>query len=290
MGKIEEMKILITGAKGMLGSDLSNVLSPDYEVEGIDIEEADITDKDKIIKLILQPKPDMVMHTAAYTDVDGCEINQKLAFLVNGKGTENVALAAKKLKIPLLYISTDYVFNGEKKSPYIESDTPDPINVYGKSKLRGEEYVQNLVSNYFIIRIAGLFGKNGKNFVKTILKKAKEENSLKVVADQIHSPTYTIDLAQEIKRLIKTENYGIYHITNNGKCSWFQFAQEILKSHPHLPPTTTNLVPITSKELNRPAKRPQYSVLSNKHLKDTIGDNMPSWQNALEEYFNPLKL
>lgn len=264
----------------MLGTDLMKILSSDYQLIGID-KEIDITDRDKIIKTILQIKPNFIIHTAAYTEVDDCEKNQDLAFLVNGKGTENVALAAKKLKIPLIYISTDYVFDGKKKSPYIESDTPGPINIYGKSKLKGEEYVQSLVSDYFIIRIAGLFGKNGKNFVKTILKKAKEENTLKVVSDQVHSPTYTIDLAKEIKRLIKTENYGIYHITNNGECSWFQFAQETLKL---VKVKNVKLIPITAKELNRPAKRPKFSVLANCHLSETIGDNMPSWQNALERY------
>jgi len=275
------MKVLITGSKGMLGSDLVKVLSPDYEVKGIDIEDADITDKDKIIKLILQIKPGLIIHAAAYTDVDGCERERNLVFSVNAQGTENICLAAKKLNIPLLYLSTDYLFNGEKGTPYIESDIPHPLNVYGKSKLAGENYVKEILSNFFIIRTAGLFGKNGKNFVNRILKKAKEENVLKVVADQVHSPTYTVDLAEEIKRLIKRGNCGIYHITNNGECSWFQFAQEILRLSKV---KDVKLISITSDELDLPAKRPKYSVLANRHLSETIGDDMPSWQNALERY------
>ncbi len=264
----------------MLGSDLIKILSSDYEVIGID-KETDITEKNKIIKTIMQIKPDLIIHTAAYTDVDGCEVKQDLAFLINGRGTKNVALVSKKLKIPLLYISTDYIFDGKKKSPYIESDTPNPVNIYGKSKLKGEEYIQNLVPNYFIIRTAGLFGKNGKNFVNRILRKAREENVLKVVTDQIQSPTYTIDLAKEIKRVIKTRNCGVYHITNNGECSWYQFAREIL----HLSQIEDiKLTPITSDELNLPAKRPKYSVLANHHLSETIGDDMASWQDALEQY------
>ena len=276
------MKVLITGSEGMLGSDLMKVLSLKYEVVGIDLKDVDITKKDEIIKVISDIHPDLVIHTAAYTDVDGCEREKGLAFLINAQGTENICLASRKLNIPLLYISTDYVFNGEKRSPYIESDIPDPLNIYGKSKLRGEEYVQSLVSDYFIIRTAGLFGKNGKNFVNTVLRKAREENVLKVVADQVHSPTYTVDLSKEIKRLIKTENYGIYHITNNGECFWYEFAQEIL----HLSQIKdVKLIPISSDELNRSAKRPKYSVLSNHHLSETIGDNMPSWQNALKRYW-----
>ena len=303
VGKIKEMKVLITGSKGMLGSDLIKVLSAhsaqtcrgrihptsslDCEVIGIDLKDVDITKKDEIIKVISDIHPDLVIHTAAYTDVDGCERKKDLAFLINAHGTENICPAVKKLKVPLLYISTDHVFNGEKRSPYIESDIPEPLNIYGKSKLKGEEYVQSLVSDYFIIRTAGLFGKNRKNFVDTVLRKAREENVLKVVADQIHSPTYTMDLSKEIKRLIKTENYGIYHITNNGECSWYEFAQEILRLSRI---KGVKLIPISSDELDLPAKRPKYSVLTNHHLSETIGDNMPSWQNALKKLGSGLNI
>lgn len=275
------MKILVTGCKGMLGRELVSVFSEDYTVRGIDVDEADITDREKIIATIETIAPDLIIHTAAYTDVDGCEKNVGIAYRVNGVGTQNVAIACRQIDATLVYISTDFVFDGTKREPYLESDQSNPLNVYGKSKLRGERYVQTLLNKYFIVRTSWLFGGNGRNFVETILRLAKEKDKLNIVDDQVGSPTYTKDLAYEIKRLIKANSYGIYHISNNGSCSWYEFAKEIFK--------VTNLnhikvIPVKSAELNRPAPRPSYSVLKNYRLELTIGDEMRRWQGALNDY------
>ena len=229
------MRVLITGACGMLGRDLVETLSKEHELFGIDVKDsgswilnlgsmefskADIINKEEIIKVICDARPEVVIHTAAYTDVDGCEKNEDLAHRVNGTGTQNVALACQKCKAVIAYISTDFVFDGEKKEPYIESDRPNPLSVYGKSKLEGEKHISSLLDRYFIIRTSWLFGKHGRNFVNTILKLAQEKKELRVVNDQIGSPTYTKDLAYAIKRLITDHrspitDFGIYHISNS---------------------------------------------------------------------------
>ena len=307
------MRILITGACGMLGRDLVEVLSKKHEVVGLDIRKpsfglqvtgfikADITDKNRIIETICSSKPDIVIHTAAYTDVDGCEKNEDLACRVNDIGTQNVALAAKACKAIIAYVSTDFVFNGEKQNPYLENDKTGPLNFYGRSKLAGERHVSLLLDRYFIIRSSWLFGKYGKNFVNTILKLAENKKVLKVVNDQIGSPTYTKDLAQAIKRLINlthhssliTHNiFGIYHISNSGSCSWYEFAQEIIhKSHiPGLSPRSgagthhTSLKPISSEDLNRPATIPKFSVLNNSRYIKVTAAPLRSWSAALEDY------
>jgi len=275
------MKILITGVKGMLGSDLMKVLSRNYQAVGIDIEDGDITKKDEIIKVISDANPSIVVHTAAYTDVDGCEGDPDLAYKVNVIGTQNICLACQKVGAALMYLSTDFVFDGNKKTPYIEFDQPNPINIYGKSKLAGEQYVQSLLHKFFIVRTAWLFGKKGKNFVKTILKLAKRKKELKIVNDQIGSPTYTLDLIQQLIPLLNTDSYGIYHIANKGRCSWYEFAQEILKCGKI---KGVEIQPIFSYQLNRPAKRPAFSVLRNYCLELTVGDTMRSWEGALKRY------
>ncbi|MDI6704369.1 MAG: dTDP-4-dehydrorhamnose reductase [bacterium] len=275
------MRILITGVKGMLGQDLKRGLSS-HELFGVDISDFDITDRYLTQKRIGEIKPEMVIHTAAYTDVDGCEKDPDLAYRVNAVGTQNVVLACKEYHVIMVYISTDFVFSGDKKEPYIEFDHPNPINVYGQSKLAGEWFVQNLLDRFFIIRTSWLFGKNGRNFVDTILKLAAEKDFLEVVNDQVGSPTYTVHLAQEINRLIKTSSFGIYHISNRGYCSWFEFAKRVLK----ISGKETRVLPIKSQELNLPAKRPPYSVLRNYCLELTIGDEMKEWDVALEEYLS----
>lgn len=287
-------KIVITGAKGMLGTELCRVLSANNEILGIgctpavlspssiQVLAADITQPDVITQAICDFHPDIVIHAAAYTDVDGCELNPDKAYLVNGIGTKNVAIACKKCGAKLVYISTDYVFDGEKTSPYNEDDVPNPINVYGQSKLEGEKYVVSLLDRWFIVRTAWLFGKHGKNFVTTISQLAQREDELKVVNDQVGCPTYCVDLAKEISRLIATEEYGIYHITNKGYCSRYEFACDIVKLAGYF----VKVIPITSRDLGRPASRPHNSVLAHHRLQHTIGDNIPAWQDALKRYIN----
>lgn len=290
--------VIVTGISGMLGVELYKALKDEYKVIGLDVRDfplyhdfplykIDITEwrqfsglgsqllvKNKIDRI------DLIIHTAAYTDVDGCEKNPNLAYKVNTLGTRNITLFAQKRAIPLVYISTDFVFNGEKNAPYLEFDEPEPLSIYGKSKLAGERFVSSFLNRFFIVRTAWLYGKYGKNFVKTILKIARGENELKVVNDQVGSPTYAKDLAQGIKKLIFNAPYGIYHLTNSGACSWYDFAKKILK----IANLNTEVKPITSEELGRPAKRPHFSVLGDFCLKETLGFSMRSWQEALKEY------
>jgi len=286
------MKILITGISGMLGIDLYQTLREEYEVTGLDrrdfpcspspsVNKIDITDLEAVKELFYWLTPHFVIHAAAYTDVDGCEKDADKAYKVNALGTRNIALACQKLDIPLLYISTDFVFRGDKETPYDEFDEPHPVNIYGKSKLAGENYLKSFLSRYFIVRSSWLYGQWGKNFVTTVLKLAREKSVLKVVDDQVGSPTYTKDLSQQIKRLVATELYGIYHITNSGRCSWYEFAQEILKLAGI---KGVKVTPITSEELARPAPRPKFSVLENYCLRLSLGNGMREWKEALRDF------
>ncbi len=371
------MKVLITGISGMLGVDLYRTLKGEYQLVGLDtrdfpsvsfasppIHKVDITDFKAIKELFHQLIPDFVIHAAAYTDVDGCEKSPDKAHKINAVGTQNVALYCWKFGIPLIYISTDFVFGGDEKVPYVEFDEPCPLNVYGRSKLAGENHVKSLLYRFFIVRTSWLYGPYGKNFVKTILRLAGEKSELKVVNDQVGSPTYTWDLAQQIKKLLlayeklvsssaeqirssgaihgtlsdKSDRYntidgssgaihgtrsrgfspvshepegstpedkaleieqrkivlerelnklyGIYHITNSGSCSWYEFAQEILRLAGI---KGVRLIPITSKELTRPASRPKFSVLDNHRLKQKTGGSMRQWKEALGDYFEDQK-
>ncbi|RKY66847.1 MAG: dTDP-4-dehydrorhamnose reductase [Candidatus Latescibacterota bacterium] len=275
------MKILITGHKGMLGTELMHFLSQEHEVSGIDLEEADITDRAQIMEAVAIRTPQFVIHTAAYTDVDGCEQHPDLAYQVNAIGTQNVALACARIDAAMVYISTDFVFNGRKKQPYIEFDAPDPQSVYARSKLAGEIFVRSLLRKGFIVRTSWLFGKHGKNFVETILRLAGERNELSIVNDQIGSPTFAGDLVPEMARLIATEAYGIYHLSNNGACSWFDYARKILEL---ARVENVRVVPISTEALGRPAVRPAYSVLRNYCMELTIGDRMRSWEEGLAAY------
>jgi len=288
------LKVLITGISGMLGVDLCQTLREEYEVVGFDIKEfpstsflslpvqrGDITRIDEVKRTFGELTPDLVVHTAAYTDVDGCEKNPDKAYKVNALGTQNVCLASQDLNISVIYISTDFVFDGNKDSPYLEFDQPHPISIYGRSKLAGEEYVKTLLNKYFIVRTSWLYGHYGRNFVKTILELASQKKELRVVNDQVGSPTYTRDLSRKIKELLPTELYGIYHITNLGSCSWYEFTREILKLAGI---KGAQLQPITSEELDRPAPRPRFSVLENYCLRLTLGNSMRNWQEALRDY------
>lgn len=285
----------------MLGVDLCQELRKDYEVYGADLVtralehkstrfiKTDVTEKKNISDVLKKVCPDIVIHTAAYTDVDGCEINFEKAYRINSEGTKNVALACKAVDATLIYISTDFVFNGKKKKPYKENDKTHPLSVYADSKLKGEKAVEKVLKKYFILRTSWLYGKNGKNFVDTILKKAKEEKVLKVVDDQVGSPTYTVDLAEAIHALLnkstraqghKSTGYGIYHVSNSGSVSWYEYAKKILKSAG----SSTKIVPISSRELDRPARRPEMSILDNSKFIKFTGYKMQKWQEALKKY------
>jgi len=298
------MRIFITGACGMLGRDLIEVLYESHELYLLDVKPfpaplssqfstitIDITDSEKTYRELTKINPDIVIHTAAYTDVDGCETNRDLAFRVNALGTRNIALACQRFDTELLYISTDYVFDGEKGEPYAEFDRPDPKSIYAKSKYWGEVYINSLSNRFYIIRSSWLFGKNGKNFVTTILNLAKEKKEIEVVNDQTGSPTYTKDLAWAIAQLIGTERedssnranlYGIWHITNSGQCSWYDFAREILQD------SDVQVKPISSEKLNRPARRPKFSVLDNYVWRLQGWKPLRHWKEALKDYLKEI--
>ena len=279
------MKILVTGAKGMLGTDLCALFRVNnIEVVEWDLPGNDITDVKRTVSQTKRLAPDRIVHLAAYTDVDGCEIAKAKAYSVNVQGTWAVVLGAKDANIPLLHLSTDYVFDGEKGSPYLEDDATNPINYYGLTKVQSEQIVRSKLEKFFIVRTSWLFGKHGKNFVATILNIAKEKETLEVVNDQIGSPTFTVDLAQAVHKLILSNFFGIYHITNSGVCSWFEFAGEIIKQAGLM----NKVIPITSDQLKRAAKRPKLSTLNNYNYIKTFGEFLRPWREALNQYLQSL--
>ncbi|MCX5726167.1 MAG: dTDP-4-dehydrorhamnose reductase [Candidatus Saganbacteria bacterium] len=274
------MRIAVTGADGMLGTDLCSVLSKNHEVIKLIYPGFNVIYADEVKSAITGNEVDLVIHTAAYTDVDGSEDNFDDVFNVNAFGTENVAVSSKEADVPVIYISTDYIFDGKKDAPYLEDDAPNPLNVYGRSKLEGEKYISNILNKYYIIRTSWLFGKAGKNFVKTIISKAKGKHELHVVGDQVGSPTYTRDLAEGIASLIiKKPKFGTYNMTNSGACSWFEFAKKILECLD----LKTPLLPASSEELKKKAIRPKNSRLNNSKL-EKIGIKLQSWDQALKDY------
>ncbi|KJF28082.1 dTDP-4-dehydrorhamnose reductase [Clostridium aceticum] len=270
------MTICILGGTGQLGHELMKVMK-DKKVVSLGKKNLDITKLDEVYKTLKAIRPDVVIHAAAFTDVDQCEDKPELAFKVNTQGTKNVSIVAGNLGSKLIYVSTDYVFDGKKGSPYNETDLPNPINIYGMSKYEGEIEVQKNLEEYFIVRTAWLYGHQGKNFVKTILSLTSSNTLLKVVDDQIGSPTYALDLAEALKKLLVTEDYGIYHFINEGNCTWCDFAKEIIK----IKGIAAKLNPTTSTEIQRKAKRPQNSTLSN-----NSSIKLRLWQEALKEYLS----
>lgn len=288
-------KLLLIGSNGQLGKDLIRVLSGEFDIVETDVGQCDITDARQVTELFDSSRPDVAINTAAWTDVPGCEINDKKAFEVNALGAKHVAQICERRLCKLVQISTDYVFDGKKNSPYVESDLPAPLNVYGISKLAGEYYIQAYCSRHFVVRTSGLYGIHpavGKktNFVETMLKLAKEREVIKVVDDEVLTPTFTIHLAQQIRTLISTEYYGIYHATNNGACSWYQFTRKIFE----LAQVKTILEKTSVKEFGSPVRRPMYSVLENHNLSKQGLDIMKPWEEALVDYFldkeNKLKI
>lgn len=280
------MKVLVTGVNGQLGFDVIKVLkSRQIECIGVDMNDFDITDKSATEEYIKNYAPDAVVHCAAYTAVDRAEDDRDTCFKVNVTGTENIALACKAVDAKMLYVSTDYVYGGSGTESFEPTDPTDPKSVYGETKLGGENKVIENLSKYFIVRTSWVFGINGNNFVKTMLRLGAEREMLTVVDDQIGSPTYTPDLARLICDLIVTDKYGIYHGTNENYCSWAEFAAEIMKKGGR----KCVIKPIPSSEYPAKAQRPLNSRLSKKCLDDAGIDRLPTWQNALDRYFEELK-
>lgn len=289
------MKILITGSKGQLGNELQDIIKSgrcdicempervkDYEIIALDVEDLDITNFENVKKVLEEKKPHVVINCAAATNVDGCETNEDLAFKINALGPRNLAIVCEKIGAKLVQVSTDYVFSGQGAKPLTEFDLTEPYSVYGKTKLLGESYVREFSSKYFIVRTAWLYGRVGKNFVYTMMRLGEEKESLNVVNDQKGNPTNANDLAYHILKLIETEEYGIYHCTGKGECTWYDFAKEIMA----LSNRKCVINPCTSEEYKTPAKRPEYSSLDNMMLRATVRDEMRDWKEALNSFIN----
>ncbi len=273
------MRVLVTGSAGMLGRVLVPCLQQHgHVVNGVDRAELDITNYRDVIETVGDLGPELIIHGAAYTQVDLAESEPEQAYKVNAYGTENLAVACQKLDIPMLYISTDYVFDGLSDRPYQPWDQQNPSSVYGKSKLAGEKALQSLLSKCYITRTSWLYGPHGKNFVETMLQLGADRKQLNVVADQHGSPTSTATLSQIICELIETERWGIYHATDGGATTWCDFAREILAGQ------DVEVLPCETKDFPRPAPRPKYSVLDKTSLIDTIGRDVVPWQEALSSY------
>lgn len=282
------MKVLVTGVKGQLGYDVVKELEKrGHEAIGVDIHDMDITDAAAVDKVIKSASPDAVIHCAAYTAVDAAEDNEEICRKVNAGGTQNIANTCKDLDIKMIYISTDYVFNGEGERPWEPEDERDPVSVYGQTKYEGELAVQNTLDKYFIVRIAWVFGINGKNFIKTMLKLAETHDTLRVVNDQFGSPTYTFDLARLLVDMVETDKYGIYHATNEGICSWYEFACAIFQEAGLGDKIT--VLPVSTEEYGAKAKRPANSRMSKEKLTVSGFEKLPDWQDALKRYVAELK-
>ena len=279
------MKVLVTGVNGQLGHDVVNELEKrGMDAVGVDIEEMDITDAASVGKVIRTAAPDAVIHCAAYTAVDAAEENEATCRKVNAGGPRNIAQVCKELDIRMLYISTDYVFNGQGEHIWEPEDECAPNSVYGQTKYEGELAVQELLDKYFIVRIAWAFGINGKNFVNTMLKRAETHDTITVVNDQFGSPTYTYDLAKLLVDMIQTEKYGVYHATNEGFCSWYDFACAIFKEAG----MKVNVIPVTSAEYGAKANRPMNSRMSKEKLTENGFERLPSWEDALKRFMTEL--
>lgn len=296
------MKILITGSKGQLGNELQKIINTgeaeiarvsdnikNSEVFPLDIEELDITKLYDVRRVLNEIKPDVVINCAAATNVDGCESNQDLALKINAIGPRNLAMGCEEVGAKLVQVSTDYVFSGLGETPLTEFDLTAPYSVYGKTKLKGEEYVREFSSKYYIVRTAWLYGYVGKNFVYTMMNLGEQKDSISVVNDQLGNPTNANDLAYHILKLIETEEYGVYHCTGKGECSWYDFASEIMK----LSNKSCEVKACTSEEYKsmypNSAKRPEYSSLDNMMLRCTVGDEMRYWKDALKTFINNIE-
>ena len=279
------MKVLLLGHKGMLGGDLMAQFRYRHEVVGMDIGDIDITRASDCRKAVADVQPQLVINAAAYTNVDGCETDKETCFAVNAEGVKNIAEACKDKNIPVIHYSTDYVFDGSGSRPYTEEDPCNPLNSYGASKLAGEHHLRHLTDNFILIRTAWLYGAKGKNFVTAILDRAKATGKLTVVDDQMGSPTCTRDLAAATELLVDKNARGIFHVTNRGFCTWYDFAKKILQEA-HM--DTVELLPIKTGDLQRAARRPAYSVLSAQKFITVTGKTMQPWQLAFSDYYKQL--
>lgn len=275
------MRVLVTGAKGQLGKDVLKAFERvQWDCKGIDQDTCDVTVSEEVKAVIAGYRPDVVVHCAAYTAVDRAEDEREACWAVNVSGTRAVALACQSVGAAMVYISTDYVFDGTCEVPYEVTDTPHPKNYYGLTKYEGEQVVQQILDKYFILRTAWVFGNQGPNFVRTMLRIGREREEIQVVADQFGSPTYTEDLAERMVSMLQTTHYGIYHITNEGVCSWYDFAKEIFRQAGY----EVAVKPIATADYITKAERPQKGVLSKACL-DVIGiKRLPTWQDALKRY------
>ena len=280
------MRVLVTGVKGQLGYDVVNECKKQgIDPVGVDIEEMDITDEAAVRKVITESNVEAVIHCAAYTAVDAAEDNVDLCRKVNAGGTENIAKVCKELNLKMMYISTDYGFDGQGERPWQPDDERHPLNVYGQTKCEGEYAVEKYLDKYFIVRIAWVFGVNGKNFIKTMLRLGKERGAVSVVNDQIGSPTYTFDLAVLLVDMIQTEKYGRYHATNEGLCSWYEFACEIFQQAG----MDVKVTPVSSDQFPAKAKRPSNSRMSKDKLEENGFNRLPTWQDALSRYLKEIQ-
>ncbi len=279
------MRVFVTGVRGQLGYDVVNELEKrGLEAIGVDIQEMDITDGASVNRVIREAAPDVVIHCAAYTAVDAAEDNEELCRKVNAEGTANIAAVCRDLDIPMMYISTDYVFNGQGERPWEPDDEREPLNVYGRTKYEGEVAVTEALRKFFIVRIAWVFGVNGKNFIKTMLNLAKTHDTITVVNDQFGSPTYTYDLARLLVDMIQTDKYGFYHATNEGICTWYEFACEIFRQAG----VKVNVVPVSAAQYAAKAARPTNSRMSKEKLTENGFERLPAWQDALKRYLEAL--
>jgi dTDP-4-dehydrorhamnose reductase len=272
------MKLLVTGAAGMLGRDVMLAAgNAGHDVVGFGRAELDVTNPDSLRRRLELERPDVVVNCAAWTDVDGAETAEESAFAINGKGAGNVAAAANEIEARVVHVSTDYVFDGAKGAPYVESDQPAPLSAYGRTKLAGEEAVAAANKRHFIVRSAGLFGIGGRNFVDTMLRLSEAQNEVTVVRDQVGSPTYTWHLAYGIVRLIEGIEYGIHHMAASGQCSWYEFAREIFEQAK----VECKVLSVSTEEFGRPAGRPPFSALTSQR---EHAFRLPSWQDGLAGY------
>lgn len=279
------MKVLVTGVKGQLGHDVVRELEKrSMEAVGVDIEEMDITDAASVDRVIRAAAPDAVIHCAAYTAVDAAEENEAVCRKVNADGPRNIAQVCRELDIRMLYISTDYVFDGQGEHIWEPEDACAPKSVYGQTKYEGELAVQELLDKFFIVRIAWAFGRNGNNFVKTMLRLAETHDTITVVNDQFGSPTYTYDLARLLVDMVQTEKYGVYHATNEGFCSWYDFACAIFREAG----VNVKVVPVTSAEYGAKANRPMNSRMSKEKLTENGFERLPSWEDALRRFMEEM--